>query len=249
LTSAAEQFVISLARASKRARKYLRGLAAADREDVLATAILWCWEHKTEYDPSVALDDWFIGAIRNARSAWVRGEARQSAELVQEMQGSDDPVTQAQAIEAVEAIARTLTPEENKIAELVILGHSRREIREKLGPMANEMAGTVRTKLAGLHDLMPDFRHVSRIIRSVRTPAVHDMSERTPGNIDKEIAQLEFAPPRGAECPPCWKCRWFDGFLPTGKLSTQMMIKEPEVRDAVRETEARKIAIAKGVRS
>lgn len=251
MTSGAEQFVIALARASQRARRYLRGLAAADREDVLATAILWCWEHKTTYDPSVALDDWFVGAIRNALRDWRRGEGRNNAELVEVMQAPDDPSTHAEAIEAVEAVAKALSPEEQRIAELITRGHTRKEIRDVMGPMANDAVAAVRVRLRGMRDLMPDFKHVSRIIRSARTPAAAasaDAEITKPIGIDREIARLEFTPPGGADCPPCWKCKYFDGYLPLGSRSTGMVIVEPEVRDAVRETELRKLAIAARVR-
>ena len=243
--------MISLARASQRASRYLRGLSPADREDVLATAILWCWEHKTDYDPSVALDEWFIGAIRNAKKAWGRQEGRQAAELVDEMQGSDDPLTHVEAIQAVEAVARGFTPAERDIADMVVQGYSQREIRAKLGPMRNDTMAEVRERLDGLRRFMPDFKHVSRIIRHSRTPKAQDTYEApaAPARIDREIAKLEFAPPSGDECPPCWRCKYFEGYLPTGAPAARLVIAEAEVRLAVARTEARKIEIAKEVRS
>lgn len=243
--------MIALARASKRAGRYLRGLSPADREDVLSGAILWCWENKATYDPAVALDDWFVGAIRNALRDWSRGEGRNKSELVTEMLSSDDPVAHTEAIEAVEAVAQALSPREQQIAELVISGHSRREIRDTLA-VGNDEVAAIRVRLAGLRHLMPDTRHMSRIIRSARTLPAQDLAEgESPkaAGIDREIERLDFAPPSGADCPPCWKCRWFDGFLPMGTKATGMIIAEPEVRNAVAQTEARKIQIANEVRA
>ena len=64
-----------------------------------------------------------------------------------------------------------------------------------------------------------------------------------------ELEQLDFAPPAGKDCPPCWRCMWFEGFMPDGKRSTRMGIEDAEVREAVQSTEARKIEIAQRVRS
>jgi hypothetical protein len=66
--------------------------------------------------------------------------------------------------------------------------------------------------------------------------------------IDKEIERLDFPPPSGKECPPCWRCRWYDGFMPGTSKTVRMPITEPAVKQAVMETEARKIDIAQQVR-
>jgi hypothetical protein len=62
------------------------------------------------------------------------------------------------------------------------------------------------------------------------------------------LEQLDFAPPAGMDCPPCWRCQWYYGFMPSGKRETRMDIEDLEVREAVKNTEARKIEIAQQVR-
>ena len=64
-----------------------------------------------------------------------------------------------------------------------------------------------------------------------------------------ELEQLDFAPPAGKDCPPCWRCQWYYGFMSSGKRETRMDIEDLEVREAVKNTEARKIEIAQRVRS
>ena len=62
------------------------------------------------------------------------------------------------------------------------------------------------------------------------------------------LEKLEFSPAAGKDCPPCWRCMWFEGYMPAGKRETRMKIEEAEVREAVKNTEARKIEIAQQVR-
>ena len=76
-----------------------------------------------------------------------------------------------------------------------------------------------------------------------------DESEAQMSSIDIEIEQLDFAPPAGKDCPPCWRCMYCEGFMPDGKRATRMDIEDLEVREAVKNTEARKIEIAQQVRS
>jgi hypothetical protein len=74
-----------------------------------------------------------------------------------------------------------------------------------------------------------------------------DVDDRL-SEIDVALERLEFAPAAGQECPPCWKCKWYEGLMPDGKRPTRMEIADKEVRDAVKNTEARKIEIAQQVR-
>jgi hypothetical protein len=67
--------------------------------------------------------------------------------------------------------------------------------------------------------------------------------------IDKDIERLDFPPPSGKECPPCWRCKWFEGYKPSKHKSLRFPVTEPEVREAVLDTEARKIDIAGRVRA
>ena len=75
-----ETFVLQLARVAKRGSRHLRGLSHADRDDVIASALLWCWEHRTEFDQhEMPLEDWFSERLRAARRQ--RGRPRASESL------------------------------------------------------------------------------------------------------------------------------------------------------------------------
>jgi len=66
--------------------------------------------------------------------------------------------------------------------------------------------------------------------------------------IDYEIAQLEFPPAPGADCPPCINWRWWDGYKPAKRTLVQMEIVAPEVRAARASTYLRKLEISAAVR-
>lgn len=242
MTSAAEMFVISLARASKRARKHLHGLDKADRDDVLATAILWCWENKATYKPAVSLDDWFVGAIRNARKAFERGEAKQPAEVAEVIAAPDDPSWHVEIQQAIERMTATMDERDRGIILLSMQGLEHVDIAQTLGVSLP----TVARRMARMRSYIPEKENFKLAMRRAQSAGSDETSEPAP--IDKEIAKLEFLPPAGADCPPCWRCKWFDGYLPGAHRPTKMKIMEPEIRAAVLDVEARKIEIAQGQR-
>jgi DNA-directed RNA polymerase specialized sigma24 family protein len=255
MTSAAESFALTLARASRQANRFLRSrqLDRASRDDVIAAAMLWCWENRDNYSLTATLEIWFLGAVRNAYRDYLRGEARDGAtEIVQDMGAPDDTSVRAQALQAVEKIQQrvaTMPEVQQKIAALILKQWTHNEIREELN-VANAQIPEVRRKLAPLMRLIPDTPDTRWIIRSAVTPAAissDDASDQL-SSIDREIEALEFAPPQGKDCPPCWLCKWYQGFLPGDRKSVRMEISEAEVRDAVRDTEAEKIRIAQEVR-
>lgn len=243
MTSTAQLFVVSLARASKRARRHLRGLKRADRDDVLATAILWCWENRATYNPAVSLDDWFVGAIRNARKAWKRGEARQASEMVEAVAAPDDTAWSVEVRQAINRLCRSMDKRDKRIVQLSMEGMTQEDIAEQ----ADIPLRTVKRKLARLRSMIPerdDFAVAQR-----RMPTGDSDTQRGTSKIDKEIEKLEFAPSGGTDCPPCWRCKWFDGYLPAANTARRLPITiEPEIRAAVLDVEARKIEIAYGQR-
>lgn len=250
MTTAAELFVVTLARASKRARRYLQGVESADRDDIIATAILWCWENRTTYNPTVALEDWFLGAIRNARAKWENGEARQATEMVEAIVVPDDTSMAAEARLTVERLAANMDATTLRIAALKAEGHEVREI----SALTRIPARTVKRRLRALkklRDHVPDAQEWRKVLRASPVAERQDDYEGQPkeSRIDKEIERLEFVPPQGRECPPCWRCKWFEGYLPGAHRPVQMPIVEPAVRAAVLATETRKVEIAKRVRS
>jgi RNA polymerase sigma factor (sigma-70 family) len=257
MTTVAELFVITLARASRRTRRYLRDLERMDRDDVLATAILWCWENRSTYNPAVPLDDWFVGAIRDAKKKWMRGERREAVELITDIPAPNDTLARAEAHEAAAILVAGMDKRAKKIAVLTSFGYMGYEIAERLG-ISPQAVNQHLKRISRLRDLMPDNTEFRRTIRAGHPAYNSDnigapdakLAEENRGLswIDKEIERLDFPPPSGKECPPCWRCRWYDGFMPGTSKTVRMPITEPAVKQAVMETEARKIDIAQQVR-
>lgn len=249
MSSAAELFVIALARASQRARRHLQGLEPADRDDILATAVLWCWENRGSYTPAVSLDTWFVGAIRNARAAWQRGESREACELTDTIAVPDDTSWSVEVRDALEAMTRSMDAQDQTLVGLMLEGYAQPLIAEQLGVSV----ATIKRRLARLRSFLPEsasFKLELRKARGVPTPpSDSDRSLEPKASIDKDIERLEFMPQHGRDCPPCWRCTWFEGFLPGPVKTIRLEIAEPETRAAVWATEGRKVEIAMHVRA
>ena len=50
------------------------------------------------------------------------------------------------------------------------------------------------------------------------------------------------------DCPPCWQCRYFDGWLPASEPRVKTH-RIPEMQAALQAIDKRKIAVAQWVRS
>lgn len=250
----AEVFTLALARASKRGSRHLRRMQSADRDDILAMALAWCWEHRDAYPLDVSLDAWFEGVVRNCKRAFFRRESKHAHESLSELEASaDDPDIHAQATQALESMAQQMTPQEAIAGTMAANGASWSEIRKELGVSDGTLAN-IRKSIRRFRALAPVSGVAARVLRDSasrqRVADAADAVDDPAARIDKEIAQLDFPPPVGApECPPCWRCKYFEGYLPGDHLSVRLKIAEPEVRDSVARTEARKIQIAQGVRS
>lgn len=245
--AAGRAFVVALARASRSARRYLRDVSRADREDILATAVLWSWEHRASYTPSVSLDRWFLGNVRHAYRDHMAAHSVTWEELGDELGTADNASTYAEALEVAKKLTSALNRRDRKLVGLLAEGHSIAEIAQMSGlsvAHVNRCLEGVRT----LRGLLPDARQWGRILRAPRArPSDNATGELAP--IDKELQELEFAPPAGKDCPPCWRCKWFEGYLPVRRRrELKSILVEPEVRAAVSSIEARKIAIAEAVR-
>jgi DNA-directed RNA polymerase specialized sigma24 family protein len=245
MTTASEVFVVELARASRKANRFVRDLPSADRKDVIAAALLWCWENRHNYSLTTTLDTWFAGAVRNAYRDWARGEIRNSAEAMAEIPTDDATANAVSAVSSADALMRALPREYKDVARYEMEGWSRREM-EALG-ISRRVIDEARRRIRQLRKLLPDEQEFKRALRAV-PPA--DASEHRPemSQIDREIESLDFPPPSGQDCPSCWRCLWYEGWLPGETRSARMTIVEPEVAKAVADTEARKVAIARGVR-
>ena len=121
-------------------------------------------------------------------------------------------------------------------AEMIERGISKRAIDE------------AHQRIKQLRRLVPDADGVRLIARTMPAVSSDDTDDQL-SEIDVALEQLDFAPPAGKDCPPCWRCFYFEGFLPAGHRDTRMGIEDAEVREAVNNTEARKIEIAQQVRN
>ena len=244
MTGASEVFVVQLARASRRANRFVRDLPSADRKDVIAAALLWCWENRHNYSLTTTLDTWFANAVRDAYRQWQRGEARNYAETMTEIPTGDTTLAAVETQSAANALAQALPPAYKHVAKLELQGWTRAEMM-KAG-ISHDVINNARTRIKQLRKLMPDDHEYRRALRTAPSASSEHVGEIS--GIDKEIEALDFPPPGGKECPPCWRCMYFLGFLPGEHRSVRMPIIEPEVAKAVADTEARKVTIANEVK-
>jgi DNA-directed RNA polymerase specialized sigma24 family protein len=247
--SASEVFTMQLARAAaKQASRFLasRGLQKADRDDVIAAAMLWCWENRDNYSLTTTLETWFMNAIRDAYKGLRRGELSTSGESLESMGGGDETYNIAAAESSATALINALTPAHKEVAVLTMQSYTRAEMMVKGIPERTIREAHQRIKQ--MRRLLPD-EDLAHLITRTAPRGSSDDAEDQLSEIDMALEQLDFAPPAGKDCPPCWRCMWYEGFMPDGKRSTRMEIEDTEVREAVKDTEARKIEIAQQVRS
>jgi hypothetical protein len=255
MVEAEEIFTMQLARAAgKTANKFLhaRGLQKSDRNDVISAALLWCWENRAKYSLTTTLETWFMNAVRDAYKNLTRAELPGSEESIGALTGGDDTHNIASAESSLSALLGALTPVDKEIALLTMQGVTYREIWKNYGH-PKKIIDDAHQRIKQLRRFMPEseVRSTLRSGATSRAPNLDELdeSESHMSSIDIEIEQLDFAPPAGKDCPPCYQCMYFEGFLPAGKRDTRMEIADDEVREAVENTKARKIEIAKRVRN
>jgi len=243
--NAQEVFTMELARAAaKTAHRYLRarGLQRADREDITAAALEWCWKNKAKYSLTTTLETWFMNAVRNAHQAFRRNELPTAEESINNIGGTDTTYEEAAAESSARVLINALTPVDREVALLIMRGFTREEMMQQGIP--HDVIYDARSRIKQLRRLIPDDYRSKKMIQTAAAPSSDDAVV----TIDTELEQLDFAPPAGRDCPPCWRCLWFYGFMPSGKRETRMEIEDVEVREAVKNAEARKIEIAQQVR-
>lgn len=249
---AEEIFTMQLARAAgKKANKFLhtRGLQKSDRNDIISAALLWCWENRANYSLTTTLETWFMNAVRDAYKNLARGELPVSEQSIDALTDGDDTHNISAAESSVNALLGALTPVDREIALLTMRGFTYREIWKQHG-YPKKVIDNAHQRIKQLRRFLPD-PEVRVVMRSGVTPSrgnSDDADSVERSSIDIEIEQLDFAPPAGKDCPPCWRCMWFEGFMPAGKRDTRMDIEDKDVREAVRITETRKMEIAQQVR-
>jgi DNA-directed RNA polymerase specialized sigma24 family protein len=242
---AQEVFTVELARAAaKTTNKFLRarGLQRADREDVTAAALEWCWKNRAKYSLTTTLETWFMNAVRDAYKNLQRDELPSAEESIDNIGGTDTTYEEVAAESSAKVLLDALTPAYREIAVLTMEGYTYRELIKKGYP--ERTIKDAHKRIKQLRRLVPDGYRSKRMIQTAAAPS----SDDAVASIDTELEQLDFAPAAGKECPPCWRCLWFEGFMPSGKRETRMDIEDEEVRLAVKNTEARKVEIAQQVR-
>lgn len=242
------QFSVALARASKGAARFVRGLSAADREDVFGAAVLWCWEHRASYTGNVPLDAWFAGAVRHARRSMVLGAAHVSWEEVEAQLGTrDTTLAYAEALEVVRKLGNGLSRLDRQLAIGLLQGHT----LDDLAARHHTSRSQIKRRLKVIRRLSRLFPDLQDPVADARTPAA--VSSEAPAEelppIDRELESLEFPPQHGADCRPCWRCKWFEGLLPADRRYIELVPRDPEVRAAVHAVEGMKISIARRVRA
>lgn len=247
--SASEVFTMQLARAAaKQANQFLRarGLQKSDRDDVIAAAMLWCWENRDNYSLTTTLETWFMNAVRNAYQDLQRNELPTSEESIDNIGGEDTTYNTVAAESAAKALIDSLVPASKEIAVQILRGFTRREMMER--GLDQYAIDNTYARIKQLRRLIPDNASRKALARTAPTVSSDDADDKI-SEIDVALEQLDFAPPAGKDCPPCFRCMWFEGFMPTAKRATRMEIEDLEVREAVKSTESRKIEIAQQVRN
>jgi hypothetical protein len=246
--TASEVFTMQLARAAaKQANRFLsaRGLQKSDRDDVIAAAMLWCWENRDNYSLTTTLETWFMNAVRDAYKALQRDTLPTSDESLDNMGGADETYNIAAAESSARALIDALTLPHKVVAMRIMRGYTRQEMMA--GGISKRTIDEAHQRIKQLRRLLPDMEGARLIARTAPTAPSDDADDQL-SEIDAALEQLDFAPAAGKDCPPCWRCQWYYGFLPSGKRDTRLDIDDKEVREAVKNTEARKIEIAQQVR-
>lgn len=195
MSSPGETFVVELGRASSRASRFLRGMQRADQDDVLAAAVLWCWENRDAFTEqltntdALSLEVWFARAVRAAKRAWRTGEVRNATESMADIPVPDDTEARAAVESAARELVRTITPEQRRIAIMQARGYSAREISEKLNVDIERVRST-RSTLRKLQELLPGTYEVTRVLRAEIAPPSDQPAVKTKTDIDTELEQL-----------------------------------------------------------
>jgi DNA-directed RNA polymerase specialized sigma24 family protein len=233
-----------LSRCAAAAGRYLRNLPPADRDDVLADALLSSWEDRAEFDPTKeALEVWFEHKAKVARQRLGRQTRRHVAEQLNELLSApDDPAFAAEAAQTVESLADGLPESQREALSRLAAGHSVRAV--SIGLHLNRGAvRTLKKRLRRLQDISPRRSFAQPTAR--RTDSDNDLRGLAP--IDHEIEKLLHRPTtERADCPVCFRCSWFDGVLPVKYGEPRHA--DAEIRAAVRAIEERKIEIANAQR-
>ena len=240
------EFAVALGRASKAANRFLRGLSAPDREDVLGAAVLWCWEHRESYPEAVPVESWFAGAVRNARRSLSPQGTHVAWEEVEAQLGSrDTTLAYTQALDVARKLGNGLSRTDRQLAVGLLQGRTLNELAARYHTSRSQIKRRLRV-IRGLKGLLPDLDGGAA---PGSTPATSSDVVAPLASIDRALESLEFPPQHGADCPHCWRCKWFEGYLPAQRRYVALPARDPEVRAAVSAIESMKVTIARRVRA
>jgi hypothetical protein len=179
--------------------------------------------------------------VRDAKKEWLRGSVHNAEELSDTLAAPDDTMTHAAVHEAAEQMLARLSPTGREVLELIAEGRTRAEIVAR-GYSARQYNDT-RTQVRKVRHHLSETGNLRALLRAGVTPASADSDER-----ESEVVAIEFAPHEGQECPPCHRCKWFEGYMPVGRRTTRMDVVEPDIREAIENIEREKLRIATEVR-
>lgn len=215
-----DTFVIEMGRASKRALKLLRGLNAADRDDVLGTALMYAWEDRE--NATGDLDAWFREHLRAARSEL--HSSRGGAGRLEAMGNDDDAEREAALAQLTDRITAAVDAADQPLLEMYAQGYTCAEIASSIQAtptFVRRRLRTVRSRLGPLRKWLPD---LPRITEQASAP-IAPPDDAEPPPIDHAIEKMLRRPktPR-ADCPVCWRCCWYDGLAPHKHLVLQSAV-------------------------
>lgn len=165
MSTGVEVFVTQLARASRRAMRYLHGehLTREDREDVIATAVAWCWEHRENYSLTTSLETWILNAIKDALRSVTRGNVRNRSTLA-ELTTADSTLAVAGARSAAVALIAALPMAYRRVLWLDMRGYTRAEMMERR--CSKQEIDETRARIRQLRKLLPDPVEYQQAIRT-----------------------------------------------------------------------------------
>lgn len=191
MTSPGETFVVELGRAAARGRRLIRNLQRADKDDILAAAVLWCWENRDTYTGDMPLDIWFATSVKRALRVWRNGEIHAASVYMADIPVPNETEARAAVDSAARELARLITPEQRRIAILQAKGYTAREIMEKLNVDIDKVRST-RSVLRKLQELIPDAYQVTKVLRAeLKQPSDDKPSTFVKPTIDQELERLD----------------------------------------------------------
>ena len=199
MTTASEVFVTQLARASKSANRFLRSrsLQVADRDDITAAALLWCWTNRNNYSLTTTIEKWFLGAVRHAYRDWARGIRKHGAEELPEVPAPDSTLAATQARSSAAALMRALPREYRRVALMQMRGMSRSDMKRR--GITEWTIREARERIRQLRRLVPDSAEYQQIMRATPPRSPDEASAEAHPRIDVEMTMT--GPPGGSLVP------------------------------------------------